>query len=235
MSEENWRSITIGGVRLPFDGVSTSGMYEKMFAGLDSMMPDRQKPQAAAGQSVVQHEVRKIEPIFSSEVDGMIHTCGTPVVKYYAEDGAANFCKISLLRYESISGLILNIYLGTADKDIAKMVKSMNEQDGSIVQSDGHRVMLTLETGEQLTAKDMSLSGSTFSGGYYALICNLPLDMFTSDRGKLKNMTSAQRSDYVVDVLSVSDISSISVDKKTIQFDFFDTSELLKKMFVEIR
>ncbi|GEM_PF-3671240 len=235
LSEENWRSITIGGVRLPFDGVSTSGMYEKMFAGLDSMMPDRQKPQAAAGQSVVQHEVRKIEPIFSSEVDGMIHTCGTPVVKYYAEDGAANFCKISLLRYESISGLILNIYLGTADKDIAKMVKSMNEQDGSIVQSDGHRVMLTLETGEQLTAKDMSLSGSTFSGGYYALICNLPLDMFTSDRGKLKNMTSAQRSDYVVDVLSVSDISSISVDKKTIQFDFFDTSELLKKMFVEIR
>ena len=131
--------------------------------------------------------------------------------------------------------MMLDLNFATADKDIAKIVKKMDMQPGGIMRSDGHKVMLTLENGEQLTVKDVYLSGSMLSGGNTAIICNLPLGDFISDRAKLNKMTSAQRYEYVVNALSVNDIVAVSFDKKPVPLGDIDTSELLKKMFAEIR
>ena len=212
-------SVSIDGHVTPFTNLATSMIFRKMFAHMDVDLP----------------EVGKIEPTFSSRQDGSMHIYETPVVKYYAVDGTVNDCIVSLVRNAGGNGMMLDLNFATADKDIAKIVKKLDMQPGGIMRSDGHKVMLTLENGEQLTAKDVYLSGSMLSGGNTAIICNLPLGDFISDRAKLNKMTSAQRYKYVVNALSVNDIVAVSFDKKPVPLGDIDTSELLKKMFAEIR
>lgn len=212
-------SVSIDGHVTPFTNLATSMIFRKMFAHMDVDLP----------------EVGKIEPTFSSRQDGSMHIYETPVVKYYAVDGTVNDCIVSLVRNAGGNGMMLDLNFATADKDIAKIVKKFDMQPGGIMRSDGHKVMLTLENGEQLTAKDVYLSGSMLSGGNTAIICNLPLGDFISDRAKLNKMTSAQRYKYVVNALSVNDIVAVSFDKKPVPLGDIDTSELLKKMFAEIR
>lgn len=212
-------SVAIDGHVTPFTNLSTFMIFRKMFAHMDVDLP----------------EVGKIEPTFSSWQDGSMHIYETPVVKYYAVDGTVNGCIVSLVRNAGGYGMMLDLNFATADKDIAKIVKKMDMQPGGIMRSDGHKVMLTLENGEQFTVKDVYLSGSMLSGGNTAIICNLPLGDFISDRAKLNKMTSAQRYEYVVNALSVNDIVAVSFDKKPVPLGDIDTSELLKKMFAEIR
>lgn len=212
-------SVTVDGHVTRFTNLATSMIFRKMFAHMNVDLP----------------ELDKIEPAFSSRQDGSMHICETPVVKYYAKDGTVNGCIVSLTQKAAGYGIMLNLNFETADKDIAKIVKKMDRQTDGIIGSDGHKVIITLENGERLTAKDVYLSSNMLSDGNSSLTCNLPLDKFISDKAKLNKLTSRQRYEYAANALSVSDIISVSFDKKQIPLNDIDTSELLKKMFAKIK
>lgn len=74
LSEENLRSVTIGGVKLPFDMVSTAKMYERMFSDLDSLMPARQKPQAVTQPQPVSQKYLPVLEIDENEVFRRVET-----------------------------------------------------------------------------------------------------------------------------------------------------------------